>query len=135
MIQSLNLPVAQDRSLSAAAWIMQEALEEMQIVLSDPTRVRTGRQIREDIDEVTRCQMLEALEQLRNANDEMFQNLHLKPDVLSQAQVVRSRAAHAWTVLENCKSSALYSSSLLPKQTEAIVEHLDRLLGIISKLR
>lgn len=129
------LPTAQDRSLSAAAWIVQEALEEMKLVLADPQRPRTGRQIREDVDDAKRLQMLEAIEQLRIANDEMFQALHLKPDILSQAQVVRSRAAHAWTVLENCRTSVQHSSTLSPDLAQRILEHIDGLLVIINELR
>lgn len=79
--------------------------------------------------------MLEAVEKLRIANDDMFRILHLKPDILSQAQVVKSRASHAWTVLENCRSSVLYSSALSPALAQRIVEHIDRLLLIVNELR
>ena len=95
MNESDGLPLAQDRSLSAASRIVQEAAHAMEIVLVSPQHIRTGCEIKEDLDAETKCAFIEAIRRLQQANDEMSRALRLTPDFHSQAQVVKSQSAHA----------------------------------------
>ncbi len=131
----MHLPASHRRSLSVTARIVENSIDEIEKVLMKKEKPRSSHRITDSLDEPTRQKILATVSRLKEANDIMFHNLHLEPDVYSETQIVRSRIVHLWAVLRDSRSKGLKRFGELQTETATEVDkNIDALLAILKDL-
>jgi hypothetical protein len=131
----MHLPPSHRRSLSVTARIVEDSLDEIDKVLMKKNRPKSSHRVTESLDDAARKKILDTVAALRVSNEQMFQALHLEPNVFSETQIVRSRIVHLWAVLRDSRSKGLKRFGELPGDAAAEVDrYVDNLLAILKDL-
>ena len=135
MKTAVELPPNHRRALSATAARVEKELNEMERLLrsENPNNVTTMVHVKYSPEQ--RQKLLETIHEMRGANEEMFGELHLEPNRYNEERMIRTRAAHLWTILADSLSTKTRGYGDLPATAAKDVgRHVGKLLTLVSSL-
>lgn len=123
------------RSLSVTAHAVEKGLREIEVTLRTRQAENLTTKVLTTYSQEERRHLLEAVDTMRKANQEMIDHLVLEPSEFTEEQIVNAQAAHLWTILVDSKSKKLKNFGEVPKDhAEEIDRHIENLLDTLKQV-
>jgi hypothetical protein len=114
---------------------VEKELDEMERVLRSESLKTVTTTVHIAYSREQRQKLLETMQRMRKANEEMFVELHLEGREFSEERIIRAKAAHLWTVLLESSSKKTRGFGELPAtQAQHVDRHVEKLLAIVVRL-
>lgn len=130
-----TLPDNHRRVLSVTARMVEQALEDMEVLLRTGRNGRLTEQIEPTYSESERIKLLSAIAKMKELNARMFRTLNLEPSYYTEEQIIVAKKTHLWTVLVDSKPKGMKGfGTLTPEQAHAVDIHIDTLLQALQDI-
>ena len=134
MSKTIKLPSNHHRSLSVTAQTVERTLDELELILRSKGIVNLTSRITASYSEETRGELLAAIAEMRNANEEMVHTFKLQRQEREEAKILRAAISHLWVILSDSTAKGMRGfGPLSPELASEVNKHVHRLLDLLKQ--
>jgi hypothetical protein len=132
--KTIKLPPNHHRSLSATAQAVERTLDQLQSILQCKGIEKLTSRVRASYSDRSRQDLLDAILEIRKANEEMVRTFELQKSERDEARIVRAAITHLWVILSDSTSKGMRGfGPLSPELASEVNKHVHRLLDLLKQ--